>query len=50
MTTVDKRLDKPKAKNIMDQYFDPMTKLSESQGLSSHILFMLQDVLELRAK
>ena len=34
----------------MDQYFDRMTKLSESQELSSRMRFMLQDVLELRAK
>jgi len=48
VSTVGKRLDTPKAKNIMDQYFDRMETLSKSLELPSRIRFMLQDVIELR--
>lgn len=48
ITTIGKRLDTPKAKNIMDQYFDRIFVLSESEELPSRIRFMLQDVLALR--
>jgi len=47
--TVGKRLDTPRAKNIMDQYFDRMDTLSKSEELPSRIRFMLQDVIDLRA-
>jgi len=48
VSTVGKRLDTPKAKNIMDQYFDRMDTLSKSEELPSRIRFMLQDVIDLR--
>lgn len=48
VSTVGKRLDTLKAKNIMDQYFDRMETLSKSHELPSRIRFMLQDVIELR--
>lgn len=48
MATVGKRLDVPKAKNIMDQYFDRMEMLAESPELPSRIKFMLEDTIELR--
>jgi len=48
MTTIGKRLDSPKAKNIMDQYFDRINTLSNSEELPSRIRFMLLDVLDLR--
>lgn len=48
VSTVGKRLDTSKAKNIMDQYFDRMNTLSRSMELPSRIRFMLQDVIELR--
>jgi len=50
VSTVGKRLDTPKAKNIMDQYFDRMETLSKSPELPSRIRFMLQDVIELRVQ
>lgn len=49
MRTCGKVLDKPKAKNLMDQYFERMYQLSSNQELFSRIRFMLQDVLDLRA-
>jgi len=48
ITTVGRRLDTLKAKNIMNQYFDRIEKLSESAELPARIRFMLQDVMELR--
>lgn len=48
VSTVGKRLDTPRAKNIMDQYFDRMDTLSQSEQLPSRIRFMLQDVIDLR--
>lgn len=50
VSTVGKRLDTPKAKNIMDQYFDRIDMLSKSEELPSRIRFMLQDVIDLRAQ
>ncbi|KAK7077492.1 Eukaryotic translation initiation factor 4 gamma 2 [Halocaridina rubra] len=49
MRTCGKVLDKPKAKNLMDQYFERMYQLSSNPELFSRIRFMLQDVLDLRA-
>ena len=49
MKTCGKVLDKPKAKNLMDQYFERMYLLKSSGDLPSRIRFMLQDVIELRA-
>ncbi|XP_066926622.1 eukaryotic translation initiation factor 4 gamma 2-like [Clytia hemisphaerica] len=48
MSTIGRRLDTPKALNIMNQYFDRIEKLSTSMELPSRIRFMLRDVLELR--
>jgi len=48
VSTIGKRLDTPRAKNIMDQYFDRMEILSKSEELPSRIRFMLQDVIDLR--
>jgi len=47
--TCGKVLDKPKAKNLMDQYFERMYQMSCNHILASRIRFMLQDILELRA-
>lgn len=47
--TCGKVLDKPKAKNLMDQYFERMYHMSCNNILASRIRFMLQDILELRA-
>ncbi|KAK4319638.1 hypothetical protein Pmani_009422 [Petrolisthes manimaculis] len=49
MRTCGKVLDKPKAKPLMDQYFERMYQLSSSMELLARIRFMLQDVLDLRA-
>ncbi|XP_042864182.1 eukaryotic translation initiation factor 4 gamma 2-like isoform X4 [Penaeus japonicus] len=49
MKTCGKVLDKPKAKNLMDQYFERMYQLSSNMELLSRVRFMLQDVLDLRA-
>lgn len=49
MKTCGKVLDKPKAKPLMDQYFERMYQLSSSVELLARIRFMLQDVLDLRA-
>lgn len=49
MTTCGKRLDHPKAKCLMDQYFGRMEVLPKKQpDLPSRIRFMLQDVVKLR--
>jgi len=48
VSTIGKRLDTPRAKNIMDQYFARMKTLSQSEELPSRIRFMLQDVIDLR--
>lgn len=50
MSTIGKRLDTPKANNIMKQYFDRIEMLSKSDELPSRIRFLLKDVLELRVK
>lgn len=48
MTTVGRRLDTPKAKAWMDQYFSRIKHFAGIIELPSRIRFMLQDVLELR--
>ncbi|XP_060572704.1 eukaryotic translation initiation factor 4 gamma 2-like, partial [Ruditapes philippinarum] len=48
MTTVGRRLDTPKAKAWMDQYFSRIKQFSGIPELPSRIRFMLQDVIELR--
>ncbi|XP_069192626.1 eukaryotic translation initiation factor 4 gamma 2 isoform X7 [Procambarus clarkii] len=49
MRTCGKVLDKPKAKPLMDQYFERIYQLSSNMELLARIRFMLQDVLDLRA-
>ncbi|KAK8743862.1 hypothetical protein OTU49_001302, partial [Cherax quadricarinatus] len=49
MRTCGKVLDKPKAKPLMDQYFERVYQLSSNTELLARIRFMLQDVLDLRA-
>ncbi|KAL4224789.1 Eukaryotic translation initiation factor 4 gamma 2 [Mactra antiquata] len=48
MTTVGRRLDTPKAKAWMDQYFSRIKHFAGIIELPSRIRFMLQDVIELR--
>ncbi|XP_064601391.1 eukaryotic translation initiation factor 4 gamma 2-like [Liolophura sinensis] len=50
MRTVGRRLDTPKAKAWMDQYFVRIAAFACNMELPSRIRFMLQDVLELRRK
>ncbi|XP_067655321.1 eukaryotic translation initiation factor 4 gamma 2-like isoform X2 [Haliotis asinina] len=50
MRTVGPRLDSPKAKAWMDQYFERVRLFSQNLELPSRIRFMLQDVIELREK
>lgn len=47
--TVGRRLDTPKAKAWMDQYFERIKNFAANPDLPSRIRFMLQDVVELRA-
>ncbi|XP_076471182.1 eukaryotic translation initiation factor 4 gamma 2-like [Babylonia areolata] len=46
--TVGPRLDTPKAKTWIDQYFSRIELYSTNEELPSRIRFMLQDVIELR--
>lgn len=48
MRTVGRRLDTPKAKSWMDQYFIRIKSFSQYSDLPSRIRFMLQDIRELR--
>ena len=48
MRTVGRRLDTPKAKSWMDQYFLRIKSFSQHVELPSRIRFMLQDIRELR--
>lgn len=48
MKTVGRRLDTPKAKAWMDQYYSRIKFFAGQMELPSRIRFMLQDVLELR--
>ena len=50
MTTVGGQLDHQKAKAYMDAYFRRMEVLSKSEEMSSRHRFMLQDVIDTRAK
>ncbi|KAI9019840.1 hypothetical protein DFJ74DRAFT_674672 [Hyaloraphidium curvatum] len=50
MTTIGEKLDHPKAKTHMDEYFKFIKKLATNQHLSSRIRFALQDVVDLREK
>ncbi|RZR88788.1 hypothetical protein BHM03_00016414 [Ensete ventricosum] len=48
LSTIGEMIDRPKAKDHMDAYFDMMTKLSTNQNLSSRVRFMLRDAIDLR--
>ncbi|XP_070391572.1 eukaryotic translation initiation factor 4 gamma 2 isoform X3 [Dermacentor albipictus] len=49
LVTVGRRLDTPRARPLMDQYFERMRTLSHSPELPARIRFLLRDVIELRA-
>ncbi|URD81458.1 DUF581 domain containing protein [Musa troglodytarum] len=48
MSTIGETIDRPKAKEHMDAYFDTMTALSTNQKLSSRVRFKLRDAIDLR--
>ncbi|GKV14478.1 hypothetical protein SLEP1_g25356 [Rubroshorea leprosula] len=48
MSTIGEMIDRPKAKERMDSYFDMMAKLSNNMKLSSRVRFMLKDAIDLR--
>lgn len=48
MSTIGHMIDRPKAREHIDAYFDRMTKLSNDQKLSSRLRFLLKDVIDLR--
>ncbi|KZT05331.1 uncharacterized protein LAESUDRAFT_813465 [Laetiporus sulphureus 93-53] len=50
LTTVGKLLDTPKARARMDVYFARMKELCKNPNVNSRMQFMLQDVIELRAR
>ncbi|XP_070199446.1 eukaryotic translation initiation factor 4 gamma 2-like, partial [Littorina saxatilis] len=49
MQTVGPRLDSPRAKALIDQYFFRIHHYAKHEDLPSRIRFMLQDAIELRA-
>ncbi|KAH6913934.1 hypothetical protein BKA70DRAFT_1383662 [Coprinopsis sp. MPI-PUGE-AT-0042] len=50
LTTVGHLLDTPKAQGHMDIYFSRMEELTKSNKVSQRMHFMLQDVIETRAR
>ncbi|KDQ20084.1 hypothetical protein BOTBODRAFT_27505 [Botryobasidium botryosum FD-172 SS1] len=50
LTTVGQALDTSKARNHMDIYFSRMSDLSKNPNISSRMVFMIQDVVELRQR
>ncbi|KAK6973350.1 eukaryotic translation initiation factor 4 gamma 2 [Biomphalaria glabrata] len=48
MRTIGPRIDLPKARAWMDQYFERINQFAANSELPSRIRFMLQDVIELR--
>jgi len=48
MRTIGPRIDTPKARAWMDQYFERINQFASNSDLPSRIRFMLQDVIELR--
>ncbi|KAI8545536.1 hypothetical protein RHMOL_Rhmol07G0047200 [Rhododendron molle] len=48
MSTIGEMIDRPKAKDHMDAYFDMMAVLSNDMKLSSRLRFMLKDSIDLR--
>ncbi|KAF8601659.1 ARM repeat-containing protein [Ceratobasidium sp. AG-I] len=50
LTTVGQRLDNAKARNHMDIYFERMQEMARGSNIIPRMQFMLQDVIELRAR
>lgn len=50
LTTVGQSLDTPKARAHMDVYFSRMKELCKNPNVNSRMQFMLQDIIELRAR
>ena len=50
METSGEKLDHQQAKNVMDQYFGRIKKLSENQTLPSRVRFRLLDVIDMRQR
>ncbi|XP_040996945.1 eukaryotic translation initiation factor 4G-like isoform X2 [Juglans microcarpa x Juglans regia] len=48
MSTIGEMIDRPKAKEQMDAYFERMKRLSTNVNLSSRVRFMLKDAMDLR--
>ncbi|CAN6566627.1 unnamed protein product [Malus baccata var. baccata] len=48
MSTIGEMIDRPKAKEYMDEYFERMKSLSNNMKLSSRVRFMLNDAIDLR--
>ncbi|TQE06354.1 hypothetical protein C1H46_008062 [Malus baccata] len=48
MSTIGEMIDRPKAKEHMDAYFESMKSLSNNMKLSSRVRFMLKDAIDLR--
>eukprot|EP00794_Sanderia_malayensis_P015465 gene15465-17049_t len=49
LTTIGKDLDHEKAKQRNDQYFDQISKVIQQRKVCSRVIFMLQNIKELRA-
>ena len=50
MQTVGKKLDQGQGKNLMDQYLERIKKIQSQKDLPLRIKFILQDIIDLRAK
>ncbi|KAF8706869.1 ARM repeat-containing protein, partial [Rhizoctonia solani] len=50
LTTVGQSLDTPKAKSIMDVYFERMQGMVKDNNINSRMQSLLQDIIELRAR
>ncbi|KAF8608124.1 ARM repeat-containing protein [Ceratobasidium sp. AG-I] len=50
LTTVGHSLDNAKARNHMDIYFERMQEMARGSNINSRMQYMLQDVIELRAR
>ncbi len=48
--TVGKKLDQGQGKNLMDQYLERIKKIQAQKDLPLRMKFILQDIIELRAK
>ncbi|KAI0250910.1 hypothetical protein BJV78DRAFT_1282825 [Lactifluus subvellereus] len=50
LTTVGSLLDTPKARAHLDVYFSRMRELTKNKNVNARMIFMLQDVVELRER